>query len=169
MKILNFLCSACIKPNKIYQLAKVCKNLEKSEVLRRLIPDKNKRKAFLKKQRIKFDSKAKESNILEGNFITIPYKYLNESNYSELYLDILHELTHCFQKEKYHINFKKLEEEIDYIDQWEELEAYALGLIEAKKIGMSKRQFRHYINGDTFLSKKQRKSLYKKVIEYRLK
>jgi hypothetical protein len=169
MKYPDFMNDVKIKPSKVYPLLEIFKNLENSKVLAILFPDKNKRIEFLGKQRIIFSKKCTCCNVMNTKYITFPYSYLNDKYIKEFYIDIIHELTHCWQREKKHINFREMEKEIPYTVNLEELEAYALGLVEAKKIGMTKKEYRHYIEGDDFLSEREKKELYGHVLKFKLK
>ena len=169
MKNTYFLKTTNIKPNKAYPLLKIFKNLEKSKVLRILIPEKNKRTEFLKRQKILFSKKCTCCNVFNENYITFPYNYWIESPVYGFYLDIIHEITHCWQKEKEKINFRALAKKFEYWENSKELEAYAYSLIEAKSIGLSKADFRKYIEEDDFLSKKEIKMLYYNILKLKIK
>jgi len=163
-----FLKTIKIKPGKIYPILKIFKNLEKSKVLKILIPEKNKRTAFLKKQKIVFSRKCSCCNVLNEKYISFPHNYWNESPAYGFYLDIIHELTHCWQREKENINFRNLARKFEYWENPKELEAYAHGLIEAKSKGISKKQFKDYIEEDDFLNKKQIELLYRNILKFKI-
>ncbi len=151
-----------------YSSYQIFKGLENSHTLKKLIKKKPERIAFLKRQKIKFDSRAKWPNVLNPDHITFPYSYLKDESPAENYLDILHELTHCFQREKEHIDFKKQIRQFEYHENPKELEAYALGWIQAQKVGMKRKDFIRYLYGDGFLSRKEKALLVKNVFKFKL-
>jgi hypothetical protein len=169
MKIPYFLKTTKIKQDKIYPVLKIFKNLEKSKVLRILIPEKSRRISFLKKQKIVFSKKCRCCNVLNEKYIAFPYNCWNDSPSEGFYLDIIHELTHCWQREKGNINFKNLARKFEYWENPKEIEAYAYGLIEAKSKGISKKQFKDYIEEDDFLNKKEIKLLYSNILKFKVK
>ena len=166
MELNYFFKNVGIKPNKIYPLLKIFKNLEKSKVLKIIFPEKAKRNAFLKRRKILFSKKCACCNVLNEKYITFPCNYWNDSPTEGFYLDIIHELTHCWQREKENINFRKLARKFEYWENPKELEAYAYSLIEAKNKGISEKSFRCYIEEDDFLSKKEIEKLYRNIIKF---
>jgi len=165
METKDFIRLAKLKKNKILSVYELFINLEDSFTLKKIIPNKNKRIKFLKEQKIKFDSKEKWPNVLNPKYISFPYNYVH-TDVKELYLDILHELTHCFQRKVENINFKKQIMQFEYYENPKELEAYRLGWIQAKKIGMTKKEFTNYLIGNNFLNKNEKKLLIKNVFKY---
>ncbi len=168
MKNSYFLKTTKIKPNKAYPLLRIFKNLEKSEVLNALFPEKKELRLFLRKHKLLFNKKCTCCNVLNEKYITFPYNYWNDSSPELFYLDIIHELTHCWQREKEGLDFIKLAKKFEYWENPKEIEAYAYGLIEAKSHGLSKRLFRKYIEETDFISKKQRKLLYENIIKFKI-
>jgi hypothetical protein len=169
MKNSYFLRTIKIKPDKIYSVLKIFKNLEKSKVLIIIFPDKGRRTAFIKRQKILFSKKCKCCNVLNEKYIIFPYNYWNDSSPEGFYLDIIHELTHCWQRETENINFMKLARKFEYWENPKEIEAYAFGIIEAKNKGISKKEFIEYIEENDFLNKKERKKLYENILNFKIK
>lgn len=168
MKNQYFLKTTNIGPDKVYPLLKIFKNLEKSKTIRILIPDKIKRIYFLKNQRIVFSKKCSCCNVLNKKYITFPHNYWNDSSPEGFYLDIIHELTHCIQRDKENIDFKKLAKKYEYWENPKELEAYAYSLLEAKSRKIPLNKFRIYLDENDFITKKQRKLLYQNILKFRI-
>ncbi len=76
-----------------------------------------------------------------GNVI-ISQKYLEEGEPESLYLDIQHELVHVKQ---WHDGRDLFDRQYDYIERPTELEAYALVVVEAKRIGMTEKDIIEYL------------------------
>jgi hypothetical protein len=164
----DFLNNIAIKNNKIYPVLEIFRNLEKSAVLKMLMPGKKERMIFLKRHYVKFDRKCSCCNVLNGKHIIFPYNYWNKSSPESFYLDIIHELTHCWQKEKENIDFLSLDKKFYYWENPKEIEAYVYELIEAKHIGLSIKKFEKYIKENDFLSAKERKMLFSNIKNSRL-
>lgn len=75
-------------------------------------------------------------------YVIVSQKYLQEGEPESLYLDIIHELVHVKQ---WHEGKDLYDRKYGYIDRPTELEAYALVVVEAKRIGMAEKDIIDYL------------------------
>lgn len=167
MIIKDFLRVDRVKKNKMQTVYALFIGLEDSYTLKLLIEKKSERIKFLKEEKIKFCTRCTCPNVLDPKRIIFPYCYLREDP-EHFYLDILHELTHCIQRKKEGINFRKQIMQFEYYENPKEIEAYGLGWLQAKKIGVSKKEFVRYLNENNFLSKKENDLLIKNVFKFKM-
>jgi len=167
MKIQDFLRIDRVKKNTMQTVYDLFLGLENSYTLKVLIKKKAHRIKFLKEEKIKFSTRSTCPNVLDPKHIIFPYRYLREDP-EHFYLDILHELTHCIQRKKEGINFRKQIMQFEYYDNPKELEAYCLGWQQAKKIGIGKKEFTRYMIDNTFLNKRENDLLIKNVFKFRM-
>jgi hypothetical protein len=78
---------------------------------------------------------------LDGHLI-ISITYLMNGDFRDLYLDIIHELTHV----KQFLDGKPLfDRHFAYVDRPTEIEAYRNAVVEARRLGMTDRQILEYL------------------------
>ncbi len=76
--------------------------------------------------------------------IVLSQPYLRTGDELDLYLDLLHELTHLRQLEE---GFDLWDERFPYVDRPTEVEGYAVAVEEGRRLGMTKREVgRHLAN-----------------------
>jgi len=74
--------------------------------------------------------------------LVISKNYLHNGNKTDIYLDLIHELCHV----KQFIDGKELfDPKYEYVDRPTEIEAYRYAVIEAKRLGLSKKRIRNYL------------------------
>jgi hypothetical protein len=71
---------------------------------------------------------------VEAPCIVVSEWYFREGADLDLYLDLLHELTHLRQLEE---GFDLWDERLDYVERPTEIEAYAVAIEEGRRLGMS--------------------------------
>ena len=74
--------------------------------------------------------------------ITIGLKHLLYSDVATLYLDIIHELVHVRQQRD---GLDLYDQSKAYVDRETEIEAYALALKEARRIGLTEKEILNYL------------------------
>jgi hypothetical protein len=76
-------------------------------------------------------------------YVIISQKYLQEGEAESLYLDIIHELVHVKQ---WHEGKDLFDRKYSYVERPTEVEAYALVVVEAKRIGMAEKDIVDYLD-----------------------
>ena len=111
--------------------------------MRALFPSVTNRRGFLGAARIQVSPQDLYAYVDdEDGTVVIGENHLRKSEERVLYLDILHELVHVKQ-------FREGRELFDrrfaYVDRPTELEAYSLGVQEARRLGMSEAEIYEYL------------------------
>ncbi len=78
----------------------------------------------------------------EDGHIMVSTHYLKSGEEREIYLDIIHELVHVRQ---FHEGKEFFPEDIPYPDRQTEIEAYAVAVKEARRIGMGEEEILQYL------------------------
>jgi len=124
-----------------YHFADYFKGFEKVEAVRHLFGDKT--EEVLRNIRVEF-------TFLPGymwvsgsdGHITVSSRYLHEGDKIDIYLDVIHELTHVKQfmegKELFDVHY-------GYVDRPTEIEAYRLAIVEARRLGLSEERICDYL------------------------
>jgi hypothetical protein len=74
--------------------------------------------------------------------IVIGFKHLKNSDSKILYLDIVHELVHVMQQRQ---GLDLYNKSYAYVDRPTEIEAYEIAVLEAKNLGMNKKEILEYL------------------------
>ncbi len=74
--------------------------------------------------------------------IVIGLEHLKKSDSKILHLDIIHELVHVMQQRK---GFDLYDKSYAYVDRPTEIEAYEIAVMEAKNLGMNKKEILDYL------------------------
>jgi len=74
--------------------------------------------------------------------IVIGLEHLKNSDSKILHLDIIHELVHVMQQRK---GFDLYDKSYAYVDRPTEIEAYEIAVMEAKNLGMNKKEISDYL------------------------
>ena len=78
----------------------------------------------------------------EDGHLMVNERYLNNGDKTDIYLDVVHELCHV----KQHLDGRELfSTEYDYVDSPTEVEAYRYAVKEAKRLGLSNKRIRSYL------------------------
>ncbi len=126
-----------------YRVGDVFEGLEASHTLATLYPDESERSAVVRETRLVVTTDDLYGYVDdEDGAIYFGHAHLTGSDPTTVYLDILHELVHV----------KQLQEGADlydnryaYVDRPTEIEAYALVVEEARRLGMTEAKIAEYL------------------------
>ena len=79
---------------------------------------------------------------VEGQRIILSESYYSTGRDVDLYLDLIHELTHLRQLSQ---GFDLWDDRFDYVERPTEIEAYAVSIVEAQRFDMSEAEIRDYL------------------------
>jgi hypothetical protein len=79
----------------------------------------------------------------DGRLLINPH-YFKNANFTDLYLDIIHELVHVNQV----ITGQEFQEELPYIEKPTEIEAYQIAVDEARALGLDEKRILSYLDSD---------------------
>ncbi len=136
------------KIGKIYTLNYIASGLENCKTLWKVFGNRNKTLKILSEAKVRISP----SSFLIWHDqwtgkIDISLKYLIKAPRRDLYLDFIHELVHLKQFLKKGRNYYKSESrKYKYGDRPLEIEAYKYTVMEAKRIGMTRRQIINYLD-----------------------
>lgn len=115
---------------------------EKVEAVRRIFGDKT--DELLRNLRVEFVSSRRAYmgvSDVDGHLI-VGAHYLKDGDFTEIYLDVIHELVHL----KQFMDGKELfESRYNYVDRPTEIEAYEVAVKEARRLGLSEKQIYTYL------------------------
>jgi hypothetical protein len=106
-----------------------------SPALERIVPSGAARTRLLERARVRIrDDRGYAFVDVEVPCIVVAEWYFREGAHLDLYLDLLHELTHLRQLEE---GFDLWDERLVYVDRPTEIEAYAVAIEEGRHLGMN--------------------------------
>ena len=119
-----------------HALTAVFRGIDDSLSLRKLYPRTAERQKFLEGSRLQVSPQDMYCYVddEDDGLVVIGRNHLQKSEERVLYLDILHELVHVKQ---FHEGRELFDRRYHYVDRPTELEAYALGVQEARRLGMT--------------------------------
>lgn len=127
----------------VYRVADVFEGLERSYTLITLYPSERERAAFLRDTPLVVSPEDMYGYVDDGNgTIVFGHEHLTKGERAVVYLDILHELVHVKQLKE---GRNLYDRSFAYVDRPTEVEAYALGVEEARRIGMSEERIADYL------------------------
>ena len=127
----------------MHGLAEVFQGLEGSLTLNALYPKATERQKFVTASRLQITPRDLYAYVDDDDGrIVLGKRHLQKSEERVLYLDILHELVHVKQ---FHDGLELFDRRFAYVDRPTELEAYDLGVREARRIGMNDREIFEYL------------------------
>ncbi len=132
------------------------KGFEKVEAIRRIFGDKT--EEVLSNIKIEFGGRRGYMGVsnMDGHLM-ISAEYLNNGNFLDIYLDVIHELTHV----KQFMEGKDLfDRRYNYVDNPTEVEAHRNAVDEARRLGMSDDKICDYLQTE-WISDKDMKVLAK--------
>ncbi|MGC4113775.1 MAG: hypothetical protein QM765_03765 [Myxococcales bacterium] len=107
----------------------------KSPALRRVVPTAPARAALLRDARVLICGPKGFAFVdVEARAIVLSERYYADGNALDLYLDLLHELTHLRQLDQ---GYDLWDDRFSYIDRPTEVEAYSVAVEEGRRLGMS--------------------------------
>ncbi len=117
------------------------KNFENVEAVRRILGEKT--EEVLKTLRVEFTSGRGYMGVSdEDGHLRVSANYLNNGDPVDLYLDIIHELTHVRQ---FHEGKRLFDDHYRYVDRPTELEAFRNAVDEARRLGLTDREIAQYL------------------------
>ena len=144
----------------IHNLNEVFGGLELSPLFLKLLGTKEKVEKFIGSAQVWVSNTFGYMFVDPSNgYVIISQKYLLEGEPESLYLDILHELVHVNQ---WHEGRDLYDRQYAYTERPTELEAYALVVVEAKRIGMSEKDIIDYLEVP-WISRSELEDLAKKL------
>jgi len=117
------------------------KGFEKVEAIRRIFGDQT--EAVLNNLKIEFGGRRGYMGVsnVDGHLM-ISAEYLNNGNFMDIYLDVIHELTHV----KQFMEGKNLfDRRFNYVDNPTEIEAHRNAVEEARRLGLSDETICNYL------------------------
>jgi hypothetical protein len=118
------------------------KNFENVESIQQIFGDKT--RDTLSKLEIEFtDSTSYMSVDYDGRLLINP-KYFESGDFTDLYLDVIHELVHVKQV----IEGKNCNKSLPYVERPLEVEAYKAAVDEAKALGLKEDRIIDYLDSD---------------------
>lgn len=126
---------------RTYSFAEFFKGMEKVEAVRRIFGDKT--EEVLRNLKVEFIWAGGYMGVNDVNgSLMVNAKYLNEGDRIDIYLDLIHELTHIRQllegKELFDVHYS-------YTERPTELEAYRAAVKEARRLGLSDERICRYL------------------------
>ncbi|MBX5329020.1 MAG: hypothetical protein QHH18_06130 [Candidatus Bathyarchaeota archaeon] len=117
------------------------KGFEKVEAVRRIFGEKT--EEVLRNLRIEFVGRRGYMGVSdEDGHLFVSAHYLNKGDLIDIYLDIIHELVHV----KQFMEGKELfDNHYSYVDRPTEIEAYAVAVEEARRLGLSDERILQYL------------------------
>ena len=127
-----------------HPLSTLLPGLLDSPALRQIEPDERDRERLVARARVLICGPEGFAFVdVESQRIVLSQHYYTIGDNVDLYLDLLHELTHLRQLSQ---GFDLWDERFDYVDRPTEVEAYAVSVVEAQRLGMSVAEIRDYLN-----------------------
>lgn len=144
----------------IHKLTEVFRGLEHSPAFMKLLGTEKEVMKFIQSSHVWVTSGSGYMYVDPSDgYVIISRKYLQEGDPESLYLDIIHELVHVKQ---WHEGKDLYDRQYDYIERPTELEAYALVVVEAKRIGMAEKDIVDYLDVP-WISRNELQALVKRL------
>jgi len=126
---------------KTYPFTDYFRGFEKVETVRRIFGERT--EEVLRNLRVEFTWIRGYMWINDVNgHLTVSSDYLNNGNRVDIYLDVIHELTHV----KQFMDGKELfDDHYDYVERPTEIEAYRNAVEEARRLGLSEERICEYL------------------------
>jgi hypothetical protein len=116
----------------------------RSPALGRICADADRRHQLLEGARVRLASSKGFAYIdTEARQIVLSSRYYRTGTALDLYLDLLHELTHLRQLDE---GADLWDERFAYVDRPTEIEGYAVAVEEGRRLGMSEARLRHHLS-----------------------
>jgi len=125
-------------------LSAVAVGLENSPTLQALFGGPEESRRIVAKTKVKLRNRRGYMHIDdEDGSIIASLDYVNHGDERDLYLDFIHELTHIKQLQE---GRELFEPGFNYVDRPTELEAYSMAVKEARRLGMTWKEIRDYLD-----------------------
>ncbi len=128
-----------------YPLRRVFAGVGRSPGLRLAIPDSDRRRGILRGTKVEVcaaDVVYMRVSDQDGR-IMVGLEYLKGGPEREIYLDLVHELTHVRQ---FHDGAALYDRSVPYVDRPTEVEAYTVAVAEARRIGFTPAEIHAYLD-----------------------
>jgi hypothetical protein len=120
----------------VHRLVDLLPHLRRSPALRRIVATDAARRRLLAHTRVLICGRRGYAFVeVEGPWIVLSEHYYATGGDLDLYLDLLHELTHLRQLGE---GFDLWDERFDYVERPTEVEAFAVAVAEGRRLGMSR-------------------------------
>ncbi len=127
-----------------YQLEEIFEGLKDAEILLKIFGTKKELDDVFSRTKVMVDVHGHYMHVKnEDATIIIGTDHLKNSDKIVLYLDIVHELVHVKQQRK---GLDLYDKSYSYVDRPTEIEAYAMAVEEAKRLGMSHEEIFDYLH-----------------------
>ena len=131
-----------LKPGE-YKVSDVFPDIGLNPILLEIFNDNREIDDVLKKTNVLVNEKTRYMSVNnKDGSIYIGTGHLNESESEILYLDIIHELVHVRQQRE---GLDLFDQDFSYVDRITEIEAYELTVKEARRIGLTDKQIKEYL------------------------
>jgi len=128
----------------IYQLEEIFEGLKEAEVLLQLFGTTKELDDVFSKTKVMVDEHGHYMHVTNDDAtIVIGTEHLKRSDKIILYLDIVHELVHVKQQRQ---GLDLYNNSYSYVDRPTEIEAYAIAMKEAKRLGMTDTEIFDYLH-----------------------
>jgi len=142
----------------VYRLTEVFTGLENSPTLREVFGDGDLRQV-LDSVRVEASDRRMYMRVSnEDGRVIVGLQYLREGEALSIYLDLVHELTHVNQFLR---GMELYEKSVDYVERPTEMEAFAMAVKEARRLGMSDEEIADYLKVEWMSNEDHRRLLEK--------
>jgi hypothetical protein len=118
------------------------KNFEKVEAVKRVFGDKT--HDALSNLEIEFTESTIYMRVDHNGRLLINPQYFKNANFTDLYLDVIHELVHVNQV----LTGQEFQNELPYVERPTEIEAYQVAVDEARALGLDEKRILDYLDSD---------------------
>ena len=127
----------------VYKLAEIFDGLKKVTILTKVFKTKKELDDVFSKTSVIVEESDHYMYVKNDDAsIIIGLEHLKNSDSKILHLDIIHELVHVMQQRK---GFDLYDKSYAYVDRPTEIEAYEIAVMEAKNLGMNKKEISDYL------------------------
>lgn len=126
----------------IFNFKNYFKHFEKVEAVKRVFGEKI--HEVLSNLEIEFTKSTIYMRVDNDGRLLINPHYFEKANFTDLYLDVIHELVHVNQV----LTGQEFQEELPYVEKPTEIEAYQITVNEARALGLDEKTILEYLNSD---------------------
>jgi hypothetical protein len=126
----------------VFSFKNYFKHFEKVEAVKRVFGDKT--HDALSNLEIEFTKSTIYMRVDNDGRLLINPHYFEKANFTDLYLDVIHELVHVNQV----ITGQEFQEELSYVEKPTEIEAYQVTVDEARALGLDEKRILDYLDSD---------------------
>lgn len=146
--------------NGVYSIEEIFANLKDTDVLLKIFETKENLDDVFKNTSVIVNESTHYMHVQNDDAsIVIGRNHLKNSEKKVLYLDIIHELVHVKQQRQ---GLDLYDKSYSYVDRPTEIEAYAIAVEEARRLGMNDREIFDYLHVE-WISDEEHKRLASRV------